>query len=258
MLLVAPYGGAVNGVTHPDLSIAAPLRFGIIVFMNSLSLFAQAEVEPVRVSMLFWYLDACGPFFGLIFVLMSIVFVTLTIMNWLAISRNAIVPSEMVDQFHEKLDKKEYQEAYELAKNSDSALGKIAAIGLVKISESAAVAEQAMSNVAEEEVMRLEHRLSYLGTIASVAPMVGLLGTVWGMIDAFSVIALAHAAPDPKKLADGISTALVTTQFGLMIAIPALVLFEVFKTWLAQFVLELNIQIEHILKQFTASAGKSS
>ena len=217
--------------------------------MNSLYLFAQAAAEPAsEVSYLHSYFTACGPYFGLLFILISIIFVTLTIMNWLAISRNAIVPTEMIEQFHEKWESKEYQEAYEIAKNSDSSLGKILSVSLIKMSEDTGAVEQAMNDAAEAEVMALEHRLSHLGTIATVSPMVGLLGTVWGMIQAFDVIAQT-GTPQPSKLAEGISLALVTTMIGLMIAIPALVLFEVFKTRLARFVLELSNQTEGIVKQ---------
>ena len=225
--------------------------YGIIATMNSWILFAQAGAETVNeVSYLYWYLTACGLFFGLLFIFISIVFVTLTIMNWLAISRNAIVPPEMIERFHEKLSAKEYQEAYEIAKSSDSVIGRILSVGLVKMSDNVTVAEQSMNDAAEEEVMALEHRLSYLGTIASISPMVGLLGTVWGMIDAFMVLARSGSTPQASALAEGISTALVTTQIGLLIAIPALVLFEVFRNRLARFVLELNIQMENVMKQF--------
>jgi len=219
--------------------------------MNSLILFAQDGVEPIReISWLGWYLDACGLFFGAVFVLISIVFVTLTIMNWLAISRKAIVPPEMIEQFQEKWEAKAYQEAYEIAKSSDSSLGKILALGLVKMSDNVAAAEQAMTDAAEEEVMVLENRLGYLGTIASVSPMVGLLGTVWGMIEVFSVIARTGGAAQASELAGGISRALVTTQIGLLIAIPALVLFEVFNPRLAQFVLELDVQMKYVVERF--------
>ena len=214
--------------------------------MNSLILFA-AEMEPGN-SMLTYYLTACGTFFGLLFVLISVVFVTLTIMNWLAISRNAVVPAEMLEQFHEKLVAKEYQEAYEIAKNSDSTLGKILAVGLAKMSDSVAAAEQAMTDTAEEEIMILEHRLGYLGTVASVAPMLGLLGTVFGMIDAFSAIAQT-GVPQASEIAKGIARALVTTQIGLLIAIPAQVLFDIFKSRLARLVLELSVQSENVLKR---------
>jgi biopolymer transport protein ExbB len=159
------------------------------------------------------------------------------------------VPTEMLEQFHEKLEAKEYQEAYEIAKNSDSTLGKILAAGLVKMSDNIAAAEQTMTDTAEDELMTLEHRLSYHGTIASVSPMVGLLGTVFGMVKAFSVIAQT-GVPQASEIAHGIALALVTTQIGLLIAIPALVFFEVFKNRLARFVLELSVQTENVLNQF--------
>jgi len=219
--------------------------------MESLILFAQNGVEPAsEISYLYWYIDACGPFFGPVFVLISIVFVTLAIMNWLAISRNAIAPPAMIEEFHEKWEAKEYQEAYEIAKNSDSALGKILAVGLVKMSDNVAAAEQAMNDATEEEVMILENRLGYLGTIATVSPLVGLLGTVWGMIDAFQVIARTGGVANASDLAGGISLALVTTQVALLIAILALVFFEAFKPRLAQLILELNVHMEDVLKRF--------
>jgi len=218
--------------------------------MNSLVLFAQAGAESVNESSwLWWYVEACGVFFGPLFLLISIAFIALTIMNWLAISRNAIVPPEIIERFNEKWEAKEYQEAYDIVKNNDSSLGKILAVGLVQMSDGVAAVEQAMNDATEEELMTLEHRLSYLGTIASVSPMVGLLGTVWGMIDAFSVISQT-GAPQATELAKGISLALVTTQIALLIAIPALALFEIFKNRLARLTLELSVQTENALKLF--------
>ena len=220
--------------------------------MNSLILFAQtgvADATEVKGSLLSWYLNACGPIFAITFFIVSIVFVTLVIMNWLAISRNAIAPTDMIEQFNTKLDAKEYQEAYEIARSSDSVLGRIFSVGLVKMTTDVSAAKQIMNDTAEEELMRLEHRLGYVGTIASVSPMIGLLGTVWGMVDAFGVIAVSGGT-DPKLLSRAISLALVTTQIGLVIAIPALVFFEVFKNRLARFVLELNVQLEHMQNRF--------
>jgi biopolymer transport protein ExbB len=214
--------------------------------MNSLILFAQADTVAKQ-SMLVWYWNACD-YFAPVFLLISIVLVTLVIMNWLAISQNAIVPPEMIEQFHAKLDAKEYQEAYEIAKNSDSLLGRLLAVGLVKMSENFAAAKQAMTDTAEEELLRLEHRLSYVRTIAAVSPMIGLLGTVFGMVKVFRVIA-ETGAPQASSLSDAISLALVTTQVGLMIAIPALLIFDVFKNRLARFVLALNIQLENVLRR---------
>jgi biopolymer transport protein ExbB len=215
-----------------------------------LSLFSQAEaVQPVTQGLLSWYISACGVFFAPLFLLISVIFVALAVMNWLAVSRSSIVPPQLLADFDAKMDAKQYQEVYDTVRASDSALGQILAAGLAKMSVGYKAAEQAVNDAVEEETMRLEHRLSYLATIASVTPMVGLLGTVWGMVDAFSVIARSGAAPNASQLADGISLALVTTQIGLLIAIPALVLFEILKNRLARLVLELNIQTERRLEK---------
>jgi biopolymer transport protein ExbB len=234
--------------------------FAVLLFLlGTFSLYAQEAVQEAgaiapaaseRESLLFWYVTACGPFFSVVFLLISVFFVTLTVMNWLSISRGVILPPNMIEQFRDKLDSKEYQEAYEIAKSSSSSLGAILAAGLTKMSAGYESAHQAMNDTAEEEIMRLEHRLSYLGTIASISPMVGLLGTVWGMVSAFGVIARSGAAPQASELASGISLALVTTQIGLLIAIPALVLFEIFKNRLARLILELNVQSENLMERF--------
>ena len=87
-----------------------------------------------------------------------------------------------------------------------------------------------MQEVGEEENMRLEHRLSYLALIGTLSPMIGLLGTVDGMISSFKLIAnTATGAPDPQALAQGISTALFTTFIGLVLAIPALAAYNLLR-----------------------------
>ncbi len=98
--------------------------------------------------------------------------------------------------------------------------------------------------------MRLEHKLGYLATVGGVAPMIGLLGTVFGMVAAFSVIANSAAAPQASELARGISTALVTTQMGLLIAIPSIIFYEFFRNKLALLVHEMAVQTETLMGRF--------
>ena len=98
--------------------------------------------------------------------------------------------------------------------------------------------------------MKLEHRLSYMALIGTLSPMVGLFGTVHGMIKAFSVIATAGATPKASELAMGISTALLTTLIGLAIAIPALAAFNILKNRIARLVLEVGILSEGLMSRF--------
>lgn len=86
-----------------------------------------------------------------------------------------------------------------------------------------------IADAAEDENMSLDHRLSYISLIGATAPMLGLLGTVQGMVGAFTVIASSTTSPKPNELADGIVLALVTTLEGLIVAIPAIVAFGLLK-----------------------------
>lgn len=103
-----------------------------------------------------------------------------------------------------------------------SPLGRILAAGLANRSHSREVMKEAIEDAGRQVVHRLERNLNVLGTIASISPLLGLLGTVFGMIDVFDVIVQAGLGK-PGVLAGGISKALLTTAAGLSVAIPALV-----------------------------------
>ena len=177
---------------------------------------ATAEDE---ISYLNWAARSLGWVYGLVFLGLSFVLVALFVMNLLTARRENVVPAELIEGFEQNLDAKQYQEAYDLAKADDSFLGHVLSAGLGKVSDGYSQSLEAMQEVGEEENMRLEHRLSYLALIGTLSPMIGLLGTVNGMIDSFKLIANTQSgAPDAQALAQGISTALFTTFIGLAIA----------------------------------------
>jgi biopolymer transport protein ExbB len=134
-------------------------------------------------------------------------------------------------------------------------LGHVLAAGLAKLSKGYPQAIEAMQQVGEEENMRLEHRLSYVGLIGSLSPMVGLLGTVDGMVQSFMKIAESTVTPKPAELAQGISTALITTLVGLCLAIPAIAIFGILKNRIARLVLEVGMLSEELMGRF-ADVGK--
>ena len=101
----------------------------------------------------------------------------------------------------------------------------------------------------------MEHRLSYIALIGTISPMVGLFGTVHGMIDSFTVIAIQGSTPDASSLANGISTALFTTLVGLFIAIPAIVAFNILKNKVARLVLEVGVTSEGLMSRFQQKQG---
>jgi biopolymer transport protein ExbB len=211
---------------------------------------APDDAAPPQTSALSFYYQALGPFYTIVFLAISFVFVALIVMNVMSIRRQSVVPPDLVQNFEALLNEKRFQDAYELAKNDESFLGHVLAAGLAKLQEGYAQAVEAMQEVGEDENMRLEQRLSYIALIGTVSPMVGLLGTVDGMVAAFRVIAASNTQPKPSALAQGISMALITTLVGLWLAIPAIAVFGYFRNRLQRLVLEVGIYSERLMSRF--------
>jgi biopolymer transport protein ExbB len=209
------------------------------------------EAVPTRrQSYLKWLYGSLGALYSIIFLALSFAFVALIVMNLMTARRENILPSELIDGFEAHLNAKQYQEAYELAKNDDSFLGQVLSAGLAKLSVGYDQAIEAMQEVGEEENTKIEHRLSYIALIGTISPMVGLLGTVHGMIMSFDVIATSVTAPKPSQLAQGISTALVTTLVGLILAIPANAIYHIIRNRMSRLVLEVGIVSEGLMSRF--------
>jgi len=204
-----------------------------------------------EISYLAWAYDALGPGYSIIFLGLSFTLVALFVMNILTARRDNVVPIHLVEGFEEHLNEKRYQEAYELAKSDESFLGQVLSAGLAKLSQGYDQAIEAMQEVGEEENMKLEHRLSYMALIGTISPMVGLFGTVHGMINSFSIIATASdRQPEAHELAKGISTALFTTLLGLFIAIPAIAAYNILRNRISRLVLEVGILSEGLMSRF--------
>jgi len=208
------------------------------------------STAPPRKSYLMWALGALGYFYSIVFLALSFTLVALFVMNLLTASRNNVCPIHLVEGFENHLNEKRYQEAYELAKSDESFLGQVLSAGLAKLQSGYAQAIEAMQEVGEEENMKLEHRLSHMQLIGTISPMIGLLGTVQGMIQSFSVIAMSAGTPKPAALAEGISKALFTTLIGLFIAIPALAIYSILRNRISRLVLEVGILSEGLMSRF--------
>ncbi len=111
---------------------------------------------------------------------------------------------------------------------ADSPLGQILAAGLRNVKSSREVMKESIEETGRAVIHDLERFLTSLGTIAAIAPLLGLLGTVVGMIEIFG--SQTPTGSDPVKLAYGISVALYNTAFGLIVAIPAMIFYRFFRT----------------------------
>jgi len=136
----------------------------------------------------------------------------------------------------------------QLEKNS--ALGEVLASGLRAMNAEPLISEEdlraSMENVGRQVAHRLEHYLSALGTIASAAPLMGLFGTVVGMIDIFG--SQTPGAGNPAQLAHGISIALYNTAFGLIVAIPSLIFWRYFRAQVDEYLMKLELDADRLAR----------
>jgi len=208
-------------------------------------------------NLLVYIAKACGWVFGPVFLLLSFILVALLVMCFLQIRKSMLLPAALAEQFEQHLEAKEYQPAYELVKGDDSYLGHVLAAGMGKLQAGYPAAAAAMEEAQGEEQMKLEHKISYVSLIGALAPMLGLLGTVTGMVSSFKKIAdNPGVAPKPDQLAGGISTALVTTLIGLWIAIPAILFFQMFRNWLEEINSEAGEESTRLMSRFQTMGKK--
>jgi biopolymer transport protein ExbB len=211
-----------------------------------------SEEEPAEdgQSYLAFLAAALGPKYIVVFLLLSFGLVALLVMCFLQFRKDVLIPPALSQAFEQHLEQKQFQEAFELAKNDESYLGHVLAAGMGKLQSGYPAAVEAMQAAEGEQAMKLEHKLSYVSLVGALAPMFGLLGTVDGMVAAFMLIAAQDTAPKPNELAVGISQALVTTLIGLWLAIPAIACYGLLKNWLQRFNMEVDDESMRLMSRF--------
>ncbi len=142
------------------------------------------------------------------------------------LQRRRVLPDDLTRQVWEWVSRNELHHRHIQSLQEGSPLGRILAAGLVNRNRDRQIMKEGIEDTGRHVVHELERYLNLLGTIAAVSPLLGLLGTVTGMVKIFAAISASGAVGDPSVLAGGISEALITTVGGLSVAIPSLVAYR--------------------------------
>ena len=215
---------------------------------------AEAASAATGINYFDFFVVKGGPIaYGLI--LLSIVTIALTIEHCLTIRRATIVPPEAAKHTKALIDDKKYVEAVQFTSEDPSMLGYVLNAGLLEASNGFAAMERAIEETLDERSAKLFRKTEYVNIIGNVSPMIGLLGTVTGMIMLFAEIHAADAFPGARIVADRIAVALITTFWGLAVAIPALSIYAVFRNRIDVLTAECALASEHLLSVFKPSGG---
>jgi biopolymer transport protein ExbB len=177
----------------------------------------------------------------------SITMVTFVIQNIITLRKEKMAPAALVDSLHNDISAGNYQGAWETCSANNNYLSNVLKGALERIGRGKETVEDAVAEYALREATGLRTRNSYLSVIGVISPMIGLLGTVIGMMKAFAVLG-ASGIGDPRGLATSIGEVLMATASGLFIAIPAFISYYVFRNRTQQVIVYADDKIGRLLE----------
>lgn len=228
------------------LAVSAPLLLATSLIAQEAS--GGAKESTNAFADVFKY-DNAG-LIGYLIVVMSVVAVALIIENFMTIKREKLAPPDLIDELEALFDGENFQDAVELCEQEKNYLTNVVGAGLSKLGHPFETMQTSLREMQTEESVKLFQKIGWLSLISAIAPMMGLFGTVTGMFVTFSTIAAAGGSVSPATLAGGIKMALITTIFGLSVAIPVGVAFYTLRNRVIKTSTEINAISEDLFERF--------
>ena len=192
---------------------------------------------------------AAGGMIGYVIMFLSFLMVALIVDYILTIRRKKFITPGLDEEVHQLLADRKLPEATQLCEKQSGFMGRVLFAGLQESQLGYTAIEKAMEDTAAELSARNYRRIEHLAVISTLAPMLGLMGTVWGMIQAFMEFEM-KANPQISELAPGVYKALVTTLQGLAVAIPATGALAFFRSRVEELSMESALMASHVFADF--------
>ena len=234
--------------------VTAWIFFFLTLLMGAHGAYAQATNVPIGTGqmpgeMTLWQTLKAGGGVMVVIGILSVVGVAIIIYDLMVLNVKRLAPAQLYDELMRKLENRDFAAAKALCREKNNTIiSKIVLAGLERKNPSDHAAAEAMENIARVELTNLWQNISYLSDIVAVSPLLGLLGTVLGMIQAFHAVPLQSASVKTTLLAAGISKAMVCTASGLIVAIPALIAYSYFRGQVQQVTNTIEIYSTDIIK----------
>lgn len=202
-------------------------------------------------------LELLGSLIIWLLLLLSIVSIGLIISMTMRNQRESILPDGVVEVVKTHLASGRYAEAIKVTGREDSFFSRIMHAGMQQAPHGYGAVLRGLEQTADEQTTIRFRRIEFLNVLGQVSPMIGLFGTVYGMILAFQAIVVSGGNADPVMLAGGIGTALTTTFWGLVVAIPALAGYAIIRNRIDEMTTEATLTAESLLGQFRPARSSS-
>jgi biopolymer transport protein ExbB len=219
--------------------------------------FAQeAASEKPQKNIFFHILESAGILFMVVLGVPSIALVALIVMLMLDLRMSVAIPPGFVDEFVDTVNKRKFKEAYDMARNDSSFLGRVLTAGMSRLQYGLEDARDAAQNMLESIRSKKEQLNNYTAVIGSLGPLIGLVGTVLGMIRSFMSLG-EGGPPNPAALSKGISEALSVTFLGIAISVPAIFFNAFFRNRIISVSMETGNIADDLLTQMYYNSKKA-
>ena len=215
---------------------------------------AAPKAAPAAPNMFLHIIVSVGPVFGTILLIVSICLVALCVLLSMDLRMSVAIPPGFVEDFTDTVNKRQFKAAYEMAKGDNSYLGRVMTTGMSRLQYGIEDAREAAFNMVDSIRASKDQLVAYLAVIGTLGPLLGLVGTVWGMIGAF--ISLGGAQPQFNVLAANISHALVVTLIGIGLSVPAIFCHTFFKNRLTRISMDTANIADDLLTQMYHNSKK--
>lgn len=235
---------------HPNRGRRSLIRtliwcVGIVLIFSRVTLAAEGRIFN-KGQLDIRELLRAGGLVGYVTIGLSVATVALIVEHLLTIRRKTLIPDDFAEQCQKLVANGQLAQAETLCRDQSSLLSYVVGIGLHDADLGTDSMVKAMEDAIAEQAARLTRKIEYLSLIGVIGPMLGLMGTVWGMIQAFAEFA-EKVAPRTADFAPSISEALVTTMFGLLVAVPAQVAYAMFRNRIDFYISETAVMSETIV-----------
>lgn len=227
-----------------------------LLFANVASAQEGGGEQATGGNLVLFMISALGWVFGPLLMGISVAMLALVVLLALDLRMASAIPPGFVDEFTDTVNKRKFKEAFDMARNDPSFLGQVLTAGMSRLQYGLEDAREAAMNTLESIKSDKDQKNNYTAVIATLGPMLGLVGTVYGMIKSFSVLATAKQVV-PAQLADGISHALVVTLFGVGISVPAIFFNAFYRNRITRVCMDVGHIADDLLTQMYHNSKKA-
>lgn len=200
-------------------------------------------------------ITSIGWVFGIVLLGCSVWLVAICVLLFLDLRMQNAIPPGFVDEFTDIVNKRKFKEAYDMARGDPSFLGRVLTSGMARLQYGLEDAREASMNTLESIKSDKDSKNNYTAVIASLGPMLGLVGTVFGMIGAFMELG-SGSTPNPAKLAENVAHALSVTLVGIAISVPAIAFNAFFRNRITKVTMDVGHIADDLLTQMYHNSKK--